>query len=136
MEWLWAAMGADSKNPGKINKGGYYLAFAGIDNGGSRDQYVWYSINKTHETKKLKPNSLGLYDMSGNVGEWCWDLDEGAFPQINTWNYHGPNTGSLRVIKGANFGSGDFMLRLDYRKNNKNPGYKNSEVGLRITYRS
>ena len=65
-EWEWAAMG------GKDYK------WAGTDIESELKNYAWYSTNsgnKTHEVKKRSSNGYGLYDMSGNVWEWCWDKD-------------------------------------------------------------
>jgi formylglycine-generating enzyme required for sulfatase activity len=77
MEWMWAAMGADMENPGQRNTSGYSKAFAGSTGSNSLNDYVWHSINsgvQSHEVSKKAANELGLYDMSGNVMEWRWEL--------------------------------------------------------------
>ena len=63
-EWEWAA------------KAGKDYKWAGTDSEAELENYAWYvknSGNKTHEVKKKKPNGYGLYDMNGNVKEWCSD---------------------------------------------------------------
>ena len=67
-EWEWAA------------KGGTDFRWAGTDNEDEVKEYAWYrgnSGNKTHQVKMKKPNGYGLYDMNGNVQEWCWESHKG-----------------------------------------------------------
>ena len=110
MEWMWAAMGADQDAragamQGGINRTGYSKSYAGqgYGTGTSIDDYVWYednSDNKTHPVGKKQPNELGLYDMSGNVFEWCWDW-YASYPTGPQTNYKGADSGSGRLLLGG-----------------------------------
>lgn len=87
-EWEWAAMGGES------------YSFAGSDN---LDEVAWFGSNgastggnssqKTHEVAKKLPNGYGLYDMTGNVAEWCWDWMD-AYTENATLekDYKGPES--------------------------------------------
>lgn len=71
-EWEWAAKGGKENQWPGINKKEQLL------------EYAWYTTNsgqKTHEVKTRKPNEYQLYDMSGNVAEWCWDGYDYRSPQ-------------------------------------------------------
>jgi formylglycine-generating enzyme required for sulfatase activity len=69
----------------------------------------------TAEVGTKRPNSLGLYDMSGNIGQWCWDWRSDC-PSGEQKVYRGPDTGKdgLRVVKGgtatANWGASSLMI--------------------------
>jgi len=92
-EWEYAARG------GKLSKG---YKYAGSD---EIDEVVWYSENcntKVHPVAKKKPNELCLYDMSGNVEEWCadWYEDYNLKAQKDP---KGPATGDTKVVRGGSW---------------------------------
>ncbi|MBU1245254.1 formylglycine-generating enzyme family protein [Myxococcota bacterium] len=107
MEWMWAAMGADTAHPGAVNTTGYAKAFAGSTGSNNIDDYVWYSANSldsTHPVGMKLPNELGFHDLSGNVAEKVWDW-EGTYPAGSLTDYRGPGSGTdVRVQGGYFFG--------------------------------
>ena len=78
----------------------------------------------------FKPNPWGLYDMHGNVCEWCWDC-YGAYSKADQINPDGAVSGSIRVIRGGSWDYGASYVRSASRGVN-NPGYRLSNFGLRI----
>ncbi|MBU1241739.1 SUMF1/EgtB/PvdO family nonheme iron enzyme [Myxococcota bacterium] len=104
MEWMWAAMGADTANPGAVNTTGFAKAFAGSTGSNLIGDYAWYGLNsasKTHPAGTKLPNELGLYDLSGNVWEWAWDWYTSSYPTGTQTNYRGTASGINRVRRGA-----------------------------------
>ncbi len=89
-EWEFAARG------GNKSKGYKYSGSNTLGN------VAWYFDNcgETHDVKTKSPNELGLYDMSGNVSEWCQDW-YGDYSSSSQTNPTGPSSGSLRVIRGG-----------------------------------
>lgn len=106
-EWEYAARGGNQSR-------GYQ--YAGSDN---LDAVGWYDGNsgeKTHPVGQKKPNELGLYDMSGNVWEWCADwYDENYYAKSPTINPQGPSSGSIRVLRGGSGGNLDYFCRVSVR---------------------
>ena len=99
MEWMWAAMGAVNGTTG------YTKAFAGSTGSNVLGDYAWTSENSsgtTHPVGTKLPNELGLYDMSGNVWDWCWDW-YADYPTGNQDNYTGVASGGSRVLRGGSW---------------------------------
>ena len=126
-EWEYAARGGkagcEADNP---------TDWAGTDNSSELGKYAWYygnSGSKTHEVKTNKvsgtdsANSLGIYDMSGNVYEWCWDwhnddatINDNAY-KVNevVTNPAGASSGSYRVLRGGSWDCADWQCSVAYR---------------------
>lgn len=75
---------------------------------------AWYSDDKTHPVGKKRPNELGIYDMSGNVREWCKDWYD-YYNNTSQIDPHGPNSGSYHVYRGGCYCLGDCYCRITSR---------------------
>jgi formylglycine-generating enzyme required for sulfatase activity len=104
--------------------------FAGSDTAGD---VAWYDVNsgsKTHKVMEKAANALGLYDMSGNVYELCWDL-YGAYSSGAQTDPEGASSGTARVIRGGGWGSTAENCRSAYRISS-NPSNRYYNVGFRL----
>lgn len=116
-EWEWAA------------RGGQNYTYAGSDN---IDEVAWYGSNTnatgTREVKTKKDNGYGLYDMSGNVWEWCWDWSGSI---TSSTPAAGSASGPYRCLRGGSwYGNASYAQvagRLDY-----NPGNRDYYYGFRL----
>lgn len=120
-EWEYAARG------GSRSRGMQYSGAYGLDNCG------WYDGNsggKTHPVATKQANELGIYDMSGNVREWCqdWPCSYSSSAQTNPT---GPSSGSRRVFRGGGWNGSAWLCRVAYR-NYYTPSSRWSYLGLRL----
>lgn len=89
------------------------------------------SLNETHEVKTRKPNALGIYDMSGNVHEWCEDWYEDWEPSFDYIDHVGPKLGHHKVCRGGAFNSKETHCRIEHREN-WSPSVRFNFVGFRL----
>jgi formylglycine-generating enzyme required for sulfatase activity len=110
-EWEYAARG------GNQSKG---YKYSGANDMGRVGWCDGNSGGQTHEVKGKQPNELGLYDLTGNVYEWCADW-YGEYPNNGTINPKGPTNGPGRILRGGSWGSPARGCRVAIR------GYPNPE---------
>ena len=122
-EWEYAARG------GKKSKGYTYSGSNALGN------VAWYSDNSgdiTHEVGTKQANELGIYDMSGNVWEWCQDrYGETYYENSPSTDPLGPDSGSYRVYRGGGGWSGAWYCRVANRDGDS-PGFRYYSLGFRL----
>ena len=124
-EWEYAARGGANSTYSYIYSGGNTL-----------NDVAWNYINSSSQTETVgtkQANALGLYDMSGNVWEWCNDW-YGNYSSTAVTNPQGPAAGSSRVIRGGSWYFISYLNRVSYR-NSGYPGYSR-DGGIRLVFSS
>ncbi|MBR6746967.1 MAG: SUMF1/EgtB/PvdO family nonheme iron enzyme [Muribaculaceae bacterium] len=120
-EWEFAARG------GSNSKGYKYSGSNRID------EVAWYngnSVSMTHEVATCAPNELGIYDMSGNVYEWCSDW-YGEYPVSSQTDPSGSTNGSYCVNRGGSWGSSARYCRVSCRYYST-PDFRYDYLGFRL----
>jgi formylglycine-generating enzyme required for sulfatase activity len=122
-EWEYAARGA-ANDPD-------YL-YSGSDD---IDTVAWYYSNSedtSHQVCTKAHNGLGLYDMSGNVYEWCWDwYGSSYYSSSPSNNPTGPDSGPNRVVRGGVWNSNSLYCRVA-KRNSRYPYYNYNIIGFRV----
>ncbi|MCC6461164.1 MAG: SUMF1/EgtB/PvdO family nonheme iron enzyme [Saprospiraceae bacterium] len=121
-EWEYAARGGRDGSP----------EYAGSND---IDSVAWYGENsgsRTQAVGRKKANALALFDLSGNVWEWCWDWS-GAYPASAEKDYIGPREGSDRVVRGGSWGNNPEFCRVAFRPGFF-PAYRSNSLGFRLVF--
>ena len=122
-EWEYAARGGAQSR-------GY--RYAGSDSAGMVAWHNHNSLQKPHPVARLLPNELGLYDMSGNVFEWCHDwyaMD--YYSEGDSLNPQGPESGIMKVMRGGCYSS-DAEFCNTRERFSRYPSLNQANVGFRL----
>ncbi|HEY6872839.1 MAG TPA: formylglycine-generating enzyme family protein [Geobacteraceae bacterium] len=123
-EWEYAA-----------RSGGKHEQWAGTSNPDELGAYAWFEDNSGEKTQQVgirRPNGLGLYDMSGNVWQWCKDrYDANYYRNSPRKNPHGPSSGDNRVMRGGSWCLSEGLIRAASR-NSRAPSSRLDCIGFRL----
>ncbi|MBT5304775.1 MAG: formylglycine-generating enzyme family protein [Candidatus Scalindua sp.] len=124
-EWEYAA-----------RSGGWKEQWAGTNDKDKIEEYTWYGFTaegRTHAVAQKTPNGIGLYDMMGNVWEWCSDwYDKKYYETSPSKDPQGPSDGKNRVLRGGGWRSKDKGLRTTDRNYFVPTSKKFSDIGFRL----
>lgn len=121
-EWEFAALGGTKSTS---------EAYSGSNTSTDVAWSILTSGNITHPAGQKVPNELGIFDMSGNVLEWCWDV-YGTYASADQIDPKGPAAGNYHILRGGAFDATDFNCRVNYR-NYSYPSYRFNDLGFRCT---
>jgi len=123
-EWEYAARG------GNLSSRAY-----GYSGSSKPDKIGWTSLNsekKTHSRAGLSANEKGIYDMTGNVAEWCRDWYDPKYYSKEIFdNPQGPEGGKTKVVRGGSWNDDEMNCRNSSR-HDKAKDYKSSSIGFRL----
>lgn len=121
-QWEFAARGGNKTHNYK---------YAGSDNVDEVAHYKENSWNRIQPVGQKKANELGLFDMSGNVWEWCFDWYTEYLGNTNIQDPTGPTSGSYRVYRGGGWYNDASYCEVSYRAR-YTPSYRNNYLGFRL----
>jgi formylglycine-generating enzyme required for sulfatase activity len=135
-EWLSQQAGRKYRLPTEAEwefaaRSGQKCTYSGNDDIAKVGWYSDNSGNKTHAVGEKLPNAFGLYDMTGNVKEWCMDWYSKQYSNLRVRNPTGIATGSERVARGGGLCCGASNSRLSLRYNYE-PQFRGRAIGFRL----
>jgi uncharacterized protein YjdB len=141
-EWEYAARGGGTLSPVSP----FTDKWAGTNSSSNLGNYAWYQVNAydpgpddpnygIHPVGTRDPNAALLYDMTGNVDEWCWDWHFDTVSTATATDPTGPAAGTKKVSRGGAWYSGASYCAVAYRTYNPAPDDKSTRVGFRVVCR-